>query len=501
MRTPAPIIRIKCRRRQYIMKKYGIITDAILAKLREVVKDEDRIAVGDKVNPEYSQDKMPIYGVHAPDVAIDALTTEEVSGIMKICNDNDIPVTVRGNGTGLVGGAVAMFGGILISTFRMNKVLKWDDEHFAAHIQPGILLGDLQRLSLERGLMYAPDPANRKATVGGNVSTNAGGMRAIKYGTTREYVRGMTAVLPNGEVIKLGANVSKNSTGLNLIQLIASSFGTLAVITELTMKLLKAPSVSHSVMAPFEDLDTALSVVPEILKAGLRPTAIEFFEKEVLYFSEEYVGKKVWPREVDGKKIGAYLLMLFDGDDEAEVRTQTARMEAFFYKNKAMSAHVVEDADEQSEIWAARAAMLTAIFEQHKCYDENDAVIPINNIAEFIRFTKISGEKYDFDVFSVGHAGDGNMHIFSASNDLTLEAFKKQSHEWMLELYAKAKELGGELSGEHGVGNGKIGYFEHYVGPRVFELNQEIKRLFDPKLILNPGKLCFYPEKMEEYRN
>lgn len=483
------------------MKKYGKITDDIIAQLNAVVTDADRIAIGEQVNPEYSQDKMPVYGIHAPDVAIDVLSTEEVSGIMKICYEHDIPVTVRGNGTGLVGGAVPMFGGVLISTYRMNKVLKWDDEHFAAHIQPGVLLGDMQKMALERGLMYAPDPANRLATVGGNVSTNAGGMRAIKYGTTREYVRGMTAVLPNGDVIKLGANVAKNSTGLNLIQLIASSFGTLAVITELTMKLLKAPSVSHSVMAPYEDLDTALSVVPEMLKAGLRPAAIEFFEKEVLYFSEEYVGKKVWPRAVDGKEIGAYLLILFDGDEESEVRTQTTKMEAFFKKNKAMSVHVVEDDKEQAEIWAARAAMLTAIFEQYQCYDENDACIPINNIAEFIRFTKSSGEKYGFDVFSVGHAGDGNMHIFSASNDMSQEVFKKQTHEWMLELYAKCRELGGELSGEHGVGNGKIGYFEEHVGSRVFGLNQDIKRLFDHKLILNPGKLCFYPEKMETYRS
>lgn len=480
--------------------EYNKVTQDIIEKLKNVVPDKERFATGSSINPEYAKDQMPVYGVFMPDVAIDVISTKEVSEIMKICYENDIPVTVRGAGTGLVGGAVPTHGGVLISTWRMNKVMAWDDEHFAVHTQPGILLGDLQQLSLERGLMYPPDPANRKATVGGNVSTNAGGMRAVKYGTTRDYVRGMTAVLPNGEIIKVGANVAKNSSGYNLVQLITSSFGTLAVITELTLKLIKAPTVSHTIMAPFIDLDTALALVPNILKAGFRPTAIEFFEKEVLYFSEEYVGKKVWPREIDGKTIGAYLLMLFDGDSDEEVTIQIKKMVAFFKENGAMSVQIATTKEDQAEIWAARASMLTAIFEQRKLYDENDAVLPINKIAEFIRFMKDSGEKYDFEVFSVGHAGDGNLHIFAASNDMEENEYKRQVHLWMIELYHKAKELGGLLSGEHGVGNGKIGYFEEYVGKKVFEINQDIKMLFDPKLILNPGKISFYPKKMAQYR-
>jgi len=480
--------------------EYGKITNEIVEQLKKVVNDDKRIAVGPQVDPEYGQDKMPIYGIHIPDVAIDVLTTEEVSEIMKICYANDIPVTVRGSGTGLMGGAVPVVGGLVLSTHLMNQVLGWDDQQFAVKIQPGVLLGDLQEMALEKGFLYAPDPANRMATVGGNVSTNAGGMRAIKYGTTREYVRAMTVVLPDGEIIHLGANTSKTSTGLNLTQLIASSFGTLGIITELTMKLLKAPVGAHSVQVPFKDLDTALAQVPLMLKDGFRPTAIEFFEKEVLYFAEDYVGEHLWMREVDGEPVGAYLLLLFDGDSTEEIRTHTSRFEKWIMEHNAMDCRIVEDKDEQGRIWKARAIMLTAIFEQYEYFDENDACIPINNIAEFIRYTKETGEKYDFDVFSVGHAGDGNMHIFSATNTLPKEEFQKETHAWMTELYAKAKELGGELSGEHGVGNGKIEYYEKWVEPKVFELNKQVKMLFDPKLILNPGKIAFYPERMSEYR-
>jgi len=480
--------------------EYGKLSNEIVEALRNVVNDESRIAVGPQVDPRYGQDEMPIYGIHVPDCAIDVLSTEEISAIMKICYEHDIPVTVRGSGTGLMGGAVPVVGGLVLSTHLMNQVIAWDDQQFAVKIQPGVLLGDLQEMALERGFLYAPDPANRMATIGGNVSTNAGGMRAIKYGTTREYVRSMTVVLPDGDIIHLGANTSKTSTGLNLTQLIASSFGTLGIITELTMKLLKAPIGAHSIQVPFTDLDTALSTVPKMLQAGIRPTAIEFFEKEVLYFAEDYVGEHLWMREVDSKPVGAYLLLLFDGDSIDEIRSHTSRFEEWIMQHDALDCKIIEDQDQQAKIWKARAIMLTAIFDQYEYFDENDACIPINHIAEFIAYTKETGQQFDFDVYSVGHAGDGNMHIFSATSDLTKDDFQKQTHAWMTLLYEKAKALGGELSGEHGIGNGKIEYYEKWVEPKVFELNKQIKMLFDPKLILNPGKIAFYPDKMSQYR-
>jgi len=474
---------------------YNKVTPEIIAKLEEITPG--RVIVGEDINPDYGKDEMPIYGTKMPEVSIDVLTTEEVSGIMKLCYENNIPVTTRGAGTGLVGGCVPLFGGVVVCTARMDQIISFDDEHFGVVTQPGVLLETLQQTALQRGLMYPPDPGQKLATVGGNVSTNAGGMRAIKYGTTKDYVRGMTVVLPNGDILKLGANVAKTSMGYNLTQLITGSEGTLGIITELVLKLIKAPKLAISVMAPFEDLDTALLAVPKIFSSSFRPTALEFFERDILILSEEYVGKKVWPRELEGQPIQAYLLLIFEGESMDEIDPVLERMAEFLLEAGAMDVLLADTPTKIADIWAARSVFLDCIFESYRLYDENDVVVPINKISEFVKFFSEDAEKYDFEVRYLGHAGDGNLHIFAVSNDMEDEEFKRQVHLWMLAMYEKAMELGGELTGEHGIGFGKISYFEDYVGMRNIELHQGIKRVFDPKLILNPGKVCFRPEDME----
>jgi len=429
-----------------------------------------------------------------PEVSIDVLTTEEVSEIMKVCYENNIPVTTRGAGTGLVGGCVPIFGGVVICTARMDKILSFDEEQFAVVTQPGVLLETLKAAALERGLMYPPDPGQKLGTIGGNVSTNAGGMRAIKYGVTKDYVRGMTVLMADGEIRKLGRNVLKASMGYNIPQLITGAEGTLGIITELILKLIKAPKLEISVIAPFEDLDTALEVVPKVFKSSFRPTALEFFEKDMLRLSEEYVGREVWPKEVEGKPIQAYLLLIFDGDSMDEIEPVLEKMTEFMLEHGAMDVMIIDTPNRIKDIWSVRSVFLDAIFELHKLYDENDVVVPIYKIAEFVRFFNKEAEKYDFDVVYLGHAGDGNLHIFGVSNDMEEEKFKRQVHEWMVAMYDKAKEMGGELTGEHGIGFGKIKYFEDYVSGRVMELHREIKKIFDPKLILNPGKVAFMTE-------
>lgn len=470
------------------MPNYNPVTPEIIAQLEQVVPG--RVVVGADVNPDYSRDEMPIYGTRMPEVSIDVLTTEEVAGIVKICYENNIPVTTRGAGTGLAGGCTPICGGVVICTMRMNKILSYDLENFAVTVQPGVLLQQLADDALQHGCMYPPDPGEKMATLGGNVSTNAGGMRAVKYGCTRDYVRAMTVVLPTGEITHFGSTVSKTSSGYSLTNLMIGSEGTLGIITELTLKLIPAPKATISLMAPFEDLDACISTVPKVFMNHFKPQALEFFEREILISSEEYLGKQVFPRQIEGTDVGAYLLMTFDGDSDDELDPIVERAAEMLLEEGAMDVLVADTAPKLKDTWAARSSFLEGIEEQTKLLDECDVVVPVNKIADYVRFVNETGDKFDFTVKYFGHAGDGNLHIYTCSNDMEEDAFRQQVDAFMSAIYKKAVELGGQISGEHGIGMGKVKYLAEAVGPVNMQLMQGIKKVFDPKMILNPGKVC-----------
>lgn len=299
------------------MATYNQVTPEIIEQLKAAAPGH--VYTGEDINPDYMRDEMPIYGKKMPDVLIQPLTTEEVSAVMKICNDNLIPVTPRGAGTGLVGASVSILGGVMLDTQKMNKILEYDLENMIVRVQPGVLLNDLAEDCSRQGLLYPPDPGEKFACLGGNVSTNAGGMRAVKYGATRDYVRAMKVVLASGEVVDFGAQVSKTSTGYSLINLMIGAEGTLGVITELTLKIIPAPKCVVSLIIPFLDLETAISTVPKIKMAQLDPQALEFMEREIVLSSERFIGRETFPKELEGQEIGAYLLVTFDGRSEEEV--------------------------------------------------------------------------------------------------------------------------------------------------------------------------------------
>ena len=470
------------------MPTYNAVTPEIIAQLEQVAPGH--VVVGADVNPDYSRDEMPIYGTRMPEVSIDVQSTEEVAGIMKICYENNIPVTTRGAGTGLAGGCTPICGGVVICTMRMNKILSYDLENFAVTVQPGVLLQQLADDALQHGCMYPPDPGEKMATLGGNVSTNAGGMRAVKYGCTRDYVRSLTVVLPTGEITHFGSTVSKTSSGYSLTNLMVGSEGTLGIITEMTLKLIPAPKATISLMAPFEDLDACISTVPKVFMNHFKPQALEFFEKEILISSEEYLGKQVFPRQIEGTDVGAYLLMTFDGDSDDELDPIVERAAEMLLEEGALDVLVADTAPKLKDTWAARSSFLEGIEEQTKLLDECDVVVPVNKIADYVRFVNETGDKFDFTVKYFGHAGDGNLHIYTCSNDMELDEFKKQVDAFMTSIYKKAMELGGQISGEHGIGMGKVKYLAEAVGPVNMQLMQGIKKVFDPKMILNPGKVC-----------
>lgn len=471
------------------MVDYQPITPEVLEELRAIAGS--RVLTGEDINMDYTHDEMPIYGIGMPEASIDVTSTEEVSAIMKVCNAHHIPVTVRGAGTGLAGGATPVQRGLVLCTMKMNQILGYDEKNMNVRVQPGVLLDTLSKDALNHGMFYPPDPGEKFATLGGNVSTNAGGMRAVKYGTTRDYVQAMTVVLPSGEIIHVGAPVSKSSSGYSLLHLIIGSEGTLGIITELTLKLIAPPKCHVTLIVPFAELADGIGAVPSIKHSGLNPQTLEFFEKEILESSEQYMGKSVFPKQVDGQDVGAYLLVTLDSNDREQLDKQVEEAAEMLLEAGALDVLVADTPMFLEKTWAARSSFLEGIEEQYKLLDECDVVVPVSSIPGFVLYIKEIQGDFPFEVKMFGHAGDGNLHIYTCANDMELPVFKQAVDQFMHKLYAKCTELGGQISGEHGIGFGKVQYLAENLGNTSMALMQGIKEVFDPNLILNPNKVCF----------
>jgi glycolate oxidase len=469
------------------MAKYNQLTEELILQLQQAAPGH--ILTGDDINDDYSHDEMPIYGKKSPQVVFIAHSTEEVAAVVKICNENKIPVTPRGAGTGLVGGAVPLLGGVLIDLSKMNKILSYDLENFVVHVQAGVLLKDLAEDCVKQGLFYAPDPGEKSACLGGNVSTNAGGMRAVKYGATRDYVRAMTVVLPTGEITKFGATVSKTSSGYSLLNLMIGSEGTLGIITELTLKTMIAPKVAASLIIPFENLDDCISAVPKFKMQHMNPQALEFMEREIVLCSERYIGKSVFPQVVDGVTANAYLLVTIDASNEDELNNLIEQASEIVLEAGAIDVLVADTPAKIKDAWAARSSFLDAIMAETKLLDECDVVVPINKIASYLAFVNKAGQECGLTIKSFGHAGDGNLHIYQCSNDLEESEFKVRVEKFFDIIYKEATDCGGLVSGEHGIGSGKMNYLAECVGGINIELMKGIKKVFDPNSIMNPGKV------------
>ena len=338
--------------------------------------------------------------------------------------------------------------------------------------------------------MYPPDPGEKTGTVGGNVSTNAGGMRAVKYGTTRDYVLAMTVVLPSGEIVEIGKTVCKTSSGYSLLHLIIGSEGTLGIITELTMKLIPAPKMDMSFIVPYADVATAIAAVPKVKLAGLDPQSIEFMERDIVDSSAAYTGKQAFPPEVNGMEAGAYILVTCVGDSPEMLEQKMFALAEVAEATNAFDVLVVDGSNQKEEVWAARSAFLTAIEADTKLMDEMDVVVPVERIADFLNYVHDVGDEYGMHIRSFGHAGDGNLHIYVCSNDMELEEFLEKNKKVMDKSYAKCKEFGGQVSGEHAIGHAKKEYLRESVGDTAYGLMGAIKKVFDPDGILNPGKVC-----------
>lgn len=449
----------------------------------EALLGAHKVLAAEKLSDDYAHDELG--GVNSmPDVLVRVECARDVATVMRYANEHGIPVVARGSGTGLVGAAVAVCHGIMLETLKMNRILELDEQNFCVTVQPGVLLMELASFCEARGFLYPPDPGEKSATIGGNISTNAGGMRALKYGVTRDYVQGLEVVLPTGEMLRLGGKVVKNSSGYSLKDLIIGSEGTLAVITEATLKILPLPPVSLSLLVSFQDIGKAIGAVPALFASGLDLTALEFMERSTIEAAEEYLGK-YFP---DTRSL-AYLLLTVSGDSEARARQLYEQVAALCISLDANDVYRVDTQERKDAVWSARGAFLEAIKASTIEMDECDVVVPRTQVARFIGFTHQLAQEIGLRIPCFGHAGDGNLHIYLCRDGLTPEAFHERVQTAFGAMYRQAAQMGGLVSGEHGIGYVKREYLAAQVGETHLRLMQGIKRIFDPKGILNPQKV------------
>lgn len=466
------------------MTEYKRVDANDIETIRRMINDDTRVIYDTDISEDYGHDELG--GIFSlPDVVVKILSAKEASDIMKYANENHISVTPRGAGTGLVGSSVPLEHGIMIDTSLMNHILELDDENLTIDVEPGVLLMDLAAYVEDNDFFYPPDPGEKSATIGGNISTNAGGMRAVKYGVTRDFVRALEVVLPNGDIVNFGGKVVKNSSGYDLKDLMIGSEGTLGLITKATLKLLPKPKKVISLLIPFPSLKDAINTVPLIIKSKSIPTAIEFMQREVIEDAEEYLGKPFPDKQSD-----AYLLLKFDGNSQEEIEKAYDTVAKLCLEQGAVDVLISDTEEREESIWKARGAFLEAIKGSTTYMDEVDMVVPRNRVNEMVEYLHDLEPEVGLRIKSFGHAGDGNLHAYMLKDDLSDEEWELRVSAAMEKVYAKARDLKGQVSGEHGIGYAKKPYLRESLPIDSLELMNGIKSVFDPNNILNPHKIA-----------
>lgn len=424
--------------------------------------------------------------VFLPAIVIKPQTAEELSAVMKVCNENKIPVTARGAGTGLSGGALPHWGGVLVSFERMNRIIEIDERNLQVTTEPGVITEVLQNAVKEKGLFYPPDPSSRGSCfIGGNIAENSGGPKAVKYGVVKDYVLNLQVVLANGEIIWTGSNVLKNSTGYNLTQLIVGSEGTLGLVTKIVLKLLPHPKFDLLMLAPFTDIEKAGAAVSAVFRAGFTPSAMELVEIDALKIVSRFVDSTAVPV---GDDVAAHLIVEVDGNHMETLMQEMESIATILAEYDCGEIFFADDAVQKAELWKLRRRVAEAVKIDGYTIEE-DTVVPRAELPALIKGVKQLGKEYDFDVVCYGHAGDGNLHIrikkpgsiYSLNNPEVIPALRA--------LFTLVKQLGGTISGEHGIGLVQKEYMDIVFNPIELELMRGIKKTFDPHNILNPGKI------------
>jgi glycolate oxidase len=420
-----------------------------------------------------------------PDVVVLPESIEEISAIMRFCQTSHIPITVRGAGTGLSGGALPLYGGVILSMKNFNRILEIDERNMQATVEPGVINEVLQQAVREKGLFYPPDPASKGSCfLGGNVAHASGGPRALKYGTTRDYILNLQVVLPTGEVIWTGANTLKYSTGYNLTHLMIGSEGTLGIITKIVVKLIPHPSHTMLLLAPFSSPENACEAVNAIFLSGCNPSACEFVEPEGFRLSSNMLNIHFEiPDDVQ-----AYLLIEVDGNNTELMMQECETISNVLMKHGCGDVLFAESADEKEYFWKLRRSIGEAT-KHNNLYKEEDTVVPRAELPTLFKGVKIIGQKYGFRTVCYGHAGDGNLHVNILKDSLSDNFWNEEIPKAIEEIFALCHKLNGTISGEHGIGLVQKP-FMHIVMPQIqLDLMRKIKKVFDPNMVLNPGKI------------
>ena len=459
---------------------YQKVTDDVVASLVEIVGQKNVLTGDEREN--YAQDGRPKLKSVTPEVVVKPEDTASVAGVLKLAGDRNIPVVPRGSGTGLSGGAVPIYGGIVLSLERMNKILEIDEDNFVATVEAGVNLTELYQAVEARGLYYPLYPGEATATLGGNVATNAGGMRAVKYGVTRHFVLGLEAVLPGGEIIQTGGKFVKCSTGYDLTQLLVGSEGTLAVVTKIMLRLIPMPGKREILCIPFHNLHNAIKAVPAILKEGILPVGIEWMEKDLVDLVEQYTGKEIPLHDYE-----AFLMIIMEVDNEDEFISISNLIGEICRKYGAADIFIPGSERAKRNLLEAREKFGPAIWHCEGYLDGADIVVPRSQIAEFVDKQREIAREYGVTIFAFGHAGDGNVHLEVARQEKDIS--EEKLNELFVKLYELGISLGGTITGEHGLGFSKKGFFPMAADKTKIDLMKRVKKAFDPGNIMNPGKI------------
>ena len=456
---------------------YAPITPDIVACLREAIGEEAVVTDPDKLEP-FGKDATELF--HLPELVVEAVTTEQIQQLLRLANVYHFPVTPRGLGTGLTGGAVPLLGGVLLSLAKMNRILAIDPENLIAVVEPGVVTGDLRKAAQNNGLFYPPDPASvDTCSIGGNAATNAGGASCIKYGTTRSYILGLEVVLPSGEKIQAGVQTRKGVVGYDLTQLLVGSEGTLGIITRLFVKLIPLPPAVTTLVALFPDLPSAMQAVTALLTSGHLPSAVEFMDDQCL----ELIGDLLPFAGVQESK--AFLLVETDGAPGV-IKQEIEQMGEICLEHNPVNVFLAPDSYRRAQMWEVRRQVSLRIEERAPLYIPEDVVVPLGRIAEFVETLPELAEAFGMKIYAFGHAGDGNIHL-----NITAESrdHLQRIEEGIKAVLKRVLSMGGTISGEHGIGFAKKHLLPLEISPESIRLQQGIKRVFDPNLILNPGKI------------
>lgn len=461
-----------------------MVSEEIKAKLRVIVGSEYVLdSEIDCFGYSYDSSFISLSADNKPDVVVRPATTAEVSAVMALANDNSIPVTPRGTSSGRTGGSIPLAGGIALSLVRLDKIIELDEKNMMVTVGAGVRTQDLYNFCAEKGLFYPPDPASWKySTLGGNIAENAGGMRAVKYGVTSNYVLGLEVVLADGTVIKTGGKAIKNVTGYNMTQLFVGSEGTLGVVTEILLRLIPMPKSRNTMQLMFGSLENACDTVHSMLQSGIVPAAAELMDS----ISIQAVARH---RKLDiDPAIGACIILEIDGEDAAALDKQATQIEAIAKQFEVKEVRVAGSFKESEDIWAIRRGLSSAIGAMAPNRFGEDISVPRNAFPEVIRRIRKISEKYGLTIAVYGHAGDGNMHP-SVLCDMSNPDHANIVHHAIAEIFDTALDVGGTLSGEHGIGITKKAFVEKALGVAGVNVQKEVKKALDPKGILNPGKL------------